>query len=246
MIVRDIMTTQLVTVEPDDTLGHAVKLLKHHLFHHLPVVRTVHIPKSQHEEQNTRQTALILEGVLTSQDIDMVAATSQQGASGDPLQRPWQERLVVEFMHRASIHVTPPTPLAAAAQILAERNMSYLPVIEYVELEHKPKAILVGLITRNDLLFAMARTLGATEPGMQIDIELPSGDMAPLAQTLHIAAELHMQIRSIIAAPLVGGAPRVATLRLGTIHPTPLLMRLQEAGIVYSSVDPLAKGETHG
>ena len=165
MIVRDIMTTQLITVEPDDTLGHAVKLLKHQLFHHLPVVRTVHLAKSQPKEQNTRQTALILEGVLTSQDIDMVAATSQQGASSDPLQRPWQERLVVEFMHRASIQVTPPTPLAAAAQILAERNLSYLPVIEYIELEHKSKAILVGLITRNDLLFAMARALGLLNQG---------------------------------------------------------------------------------
>jgi acetoin utilization protein AcuB len=246
MIVRDIMTTKLITVEPDDTLGHAVKLLKHHLFHHLPVVRTVHLAKSQQKEHNTRQTALILEGVLTSQDIDMVAATSQQGGSSDPLQRPWQERLVVEFMHPTSIHVTPPTPLAAAAQILAERNLSYLPVIEYVELEHKPKAILVGLITRNDLLFAMARALGATEPGMQLDIELPSGDMAPLVQTLQIAAELHMHVHSIIAVPLTGGAARVATLRLGTIHPTPLLMRLQEGGIVYSSADPLAKDETHG
>lgn len=243
MIVRDIMTTKLITVEPDDTLGHAVKLLKQHLFHHLPVVRTVHLPKSQ---QNTRQTALILEGVLTSQDIDMVAATSEQGGASDPLQRSWQERLVVEFMHPASIHVTPPTPLAAAAQILAERNLSYLPVIEYVELEHKPKAVLVGLLTRNDLLLAMARALGATEPGMQLAIELPSGDMAPLVETLHIAAELHMQIHSIIAVPLAGRAPRVATLRLGTIHPTPLLIRLQEAGIVYSTADPLAKDETHG
>jgi acetoin utilization protein AcuB len=92
----------------------------------------------------------------------------------------------------------------------------------------------------------MARALGATEPGMQFDIELPSGDMAPLVETLHIAAELHMQVHSIIAIPLVGRAPRVATLRLGTIHPTPLLLRLQEAGIVYSSADPLAKDETHG
>jgi hypothetical protein len=81
---------------------------------------------------------------------------------------------------------------------------------------------------------------------MQLDIELPSGDMVPLVQTLQIAAELHMHVHSIIAVPLTGGAARVATLRLGTIHPTPLLMRLQEGGIVYSSADPLAKDETHG
>lgn len=38
MIVRDMMTTQLVTVAPDDTLGHACNLLREHRFHHLPVV----------------------------------------------------------------------------------------------------------------------------------------------------------------------------------------------------------------
>ncbi|HEX6553930.1 MAG TPA: CBS domain-containing protein [Ktedonobacteraceae bacterium] len=32
MIVRDIMTTKLVTVEPDDTLGHAAQLLRQHQF----------------------------------------------------------------------------------------------------------------------------------------------------------------------------------------------------------------------
>lgn len=236
MIVRDIMTTKLVTVAPDDTLGHAANLLKQHVFHHLPVVHTVHISEPQYQEQH--HITLALEGILTAQDIDMAVALSKQDESGDPLQQPWQERRVVEIMHQATIRVTPTTTLAAAAQILVERNLSYLPVVEYVPLEHESQAILVGLITRSDLLLAIAHAMGAAEPGMQLDIHLPLGDMTPLAQALHIATELRMQIRSIIAAPHTDGVPRIATLRLGTIHPTPLLMRLQEAGIGYSFADP--------
>ena len=39
MIVREVMTTRLITVAPDDTLSHAANLLRQHQFHHLPVVR---------------------------------------------------------------------------------------------------------------------------------------------------------------------------------------------------------------
>ena len=148
-------------------------------------------------------------------------------------------------MHRALIRVTPITSVAAAAQILVERGLNNLPVVEYEQIEQETHTILVGLLTRSDLLIALARSMGAFEPGMQVDITLPLGDMAPLAETLRIASELHTPIRSIIAAPLTNSVPLVATLRLGTINPTPLLLRLKEAGIHYAFADPLPEGESH-
>ena len=69
--------------------------------------------------------------------------------------------------------------------------------------------------------------------------------LAPLAHTLLLAAELHIQVRSVLAAPLEGGVPHVATVRLGTINPAPLLVRLQEASIAYSFVDPQSEGHIH-
>jgi len=53
-------------------------------------------------------------------------------------------------------------------------------------------------------------------------------------------------VRSIVAAPLQGNVPLVATVRLGTINPGPLLVRLHEAGIQYTFVDPLTDGDVHG
>ena len=84
---------------------------------------------------------------------------------------------------------------------------------------------------------ALARSLGAFEPGMQLSIPLPMGDLTPLAHTLTLAAELHIQVRSVLAAPLEGNVPLSATLRLGTINPAPLLLRLQEANISYTFAD---------
>jgi acetoin utilization protein AcuB len=160
-------------------------------------------------------------------------------------------------MHRALIRVTPGTSVAAAAMLLVERGLNCLPVIRYEEKEEQavpPKdqqstplaqvedwqegrPLLVGLLTRSDLLTALARSLGVFEPGMQLTIPLHHGNMQPLARALALANELRIRVRSVVAAPLQGTFPRTATLRLGTINPAPLLLRLQEEQIQYTFVD---------
>ncbi len=243
MIVRDIMTTKLTTVAPDDTLSHATNLLRQHQKHQLPVVRSITIPSSNHKEYQSHETLLVLEGMLTSQDIDIEVALARQDSSDNVSRRPWQERQVVEVMHHAILRVTPTTSVAAAAQILVDRGLNYLPVVEYRQENQETQPLLVGLLTRSDFLLALARSMGAFEPGMQLDIMLPLGDTAPLAETLRIAAELQIRVRSILAAPLTSTVPFVANLRIGTINPTGLLARLQEAGIEYSLVNQ--PGENH-
>ncbi len=251
MIVSEVMTTKLVTVTPDDTLSHAANLLRQYQFHHLPVVRTSRTVEMLEPNHAARKT-LLLEGLLTSQDIELAA--SGRWSSSDVLNQPWQDHRVVEVMHRAAIRVSPNTSVAAAAQILVERGLNCLPVVEYERKEQGPdkqksedetQAVLVGLLTRSDLLMALARSLGAFEPGMQLIIPLPLGDLTPLARTLILAAELHIQIRSVMAAPLHAGIPLEATIRLGTIHPTPLLTRLQEEHIEYTFADLQSEGDRH-
>lgn len=251
MIVSEIMTTKLVTVTPDDTLSHAANLLRQYQFHHLPVVRATTTVETLKSDQKSRKTLPVLEGLLTSQDINM-AASLGTWSSSDLLHQPWQERRVLEMMHRATVRVSPTTSVAAAAQILVERGLNCLPVVEYErtgqasqEDEGGTRAVLVGLITRSDLLMALARSLGAFEPGMQLTIPLPMGDLTPLAQMLLLASELRIQVRSVIAAPLEAGIPLAATVRLGTIHPTPLLVRLQEAHIQYTFADFPGEGDSH-
>jgi acetoin utilization protein AcuB len=246
VIISDIMTTQLVTVAPDDTLARAISLFRQHHFHHLPVARTVSVRDPQPDDQERRKVQRVLAGVLTSQDIDLQAALARQNPAAGG-QQPWQERLVAEVMHRGLIRVTPTTSVAAAAQILVERNLTYLPVVEYAVEQEQPlaeqQAILVGLVTRSDLLMALSRATGAFEPGMQLNLALPLGDMSFLARTLLLAAEVHISVRSVLAVPVDDGVPRVATLRLGTINPAPLLMRLQKEGIQYSFGNALIEGE---
>jgi acetoin utilization protein AcuB len=251
MIVHEIMTTRLITVTADDTLSHAANLLRQHTFHHLPVVRAAKAVEPGKAGYTPQDTRFLLEGLLSSYDIDLAVALGRQNSSSNALERSWQERRVVEVMQGAPLTVTPTTAVAAAAQLLVERGLNCLPVVEYEasqpfsqDTQQDIQPVLVGLLTRSDLLMALARATGAFEPGMHLILPLPPGDITPLAKMLMLAAELHIHVPSVIAVPLKEGLPRVATVHITTINPAPLLKRLQEAEIQYRFADYQLEGDT--
>jgi len=251
MIVSEVMTTDLVTVTPDDTLSHAANLLRQHQFHHLPVVKATQRLKILNRPE-TRASLPILEGLVSSGDIELAASLGAENTQANE-ERPWQERHVAEVMNRSIMQVTPTTSVAAAAQMLVNLGLNCLPVVEFEEsFNIKPgetqeeRTYLVGLLTRSDLLIELARTLGAFEPGMNLQIPLHSGNPTPLGHMLLLAAELHIKIESIIVAPPKKGVPHAALVRIGTINPAPLLVRLQQAGISYSIADFQLERDIHG
>src|SRR5437660_4738943 len=135
MIVREIMITRLITVAPYDTLSHAANLLRQHQFHHLPVVRVAKAPQTGKTGYSAPHRPLLLVGLLTSYDIDLAVELEKHHSPGEALEKPWQERRVVEVMHSAPMCVTPITDVAAASQIMVERGLNYLPVVVYASSE---------------------------------------------------------------------------------------------------------------
>src|SRR5690348_1822394 len=108
MIVSEVMTTDLVTVTPEDSLSHAANLLRQHQFHHLPVVKATHEFKTQGQQHLTHLSWPVLEGLITSNDIDLAAALGTEH-SLNTNQHPWQDRRVAEVMNRSIMRVTPTT-----------------------------------------------------------------------------------------------------------------------------------------
>jgi acetoin utilization protein AcuB len=252
MIVSEVMTTNLVTVTPDDSLSHAANLLRQYRFHHLPVVKARQELRIQRQQDLSRPSWPVLEGLITSYDIDLASTLGTENSATND-QQPWQERRVAEVMNRSILRVTPTTSIAAAAQMLVEQGLNCLPVVEYEEsfnpepgAKHEERTLLVGLLTRSDLLIEFARTLGAFEPGMSIHFPIHISNPTSLAKMLLLAAELHIRIESIVVAPPKKGVPHTAIVRIGTINPAPLLVRLQQAGIPYSFTDFQIEGDTHG
>jgi acetoin utilization protein AcuB len=239
------MQTKLITVEPDDTLTHAARLLRQYQFHHLPVVQYRRPSATQQERYKPLQPVLIYQGLLSSRDIDMAVALAEQEQKSNPSVRPWQERRVAEIMHTPPVSLTPRTPLAMAAQLLVERGVNCLPVIEPGQAGSEIGDILVGLVTRSDILLAVVRALGGFEPGTQVTIQLPNGHMAPLAKALLATDELHIGVCSVLAAPLEGNTPHHVSLRLRTINPAPFFMHLEKEGVSYTVGDTPMEDKDH-
>jgi CBS domain-containing membrane protein len=135
MEVRDLMSTDLVTLTEDETLAHAQRCMARGRIRHLPVTR------------NGR-----LVGLLTHRDL--LAASFSIFAEVD---RGEQRRIfgtvpVVEAMHRDVVTVRPDLSVREAARILLKNKYGCLPVVT-------ESGELVGILTEADFLHLTVRLL---------------------------------------------------------------------------------------
>lgn len=127
MLVKDVMKTQLVTLNADSKLGFAEDIMYLGRIRHLPVVR-----------------GDCLVGILTQRDLYKASLTS--------MLTNWKENKefldsiqVSEVMTKNVTTVSPDATVEDAAQIMIDKKVGCLPVV-------KDKNKLVGLITETDVL----------------------------------------------------------------------------------------------
>jgi CBS domain-containing protein len=159
MIAADVMTRNIVTVTKGTPLREAIRLMLDAKISGLPVV-----------DAHGR-----IEGILTEGDL---LHRSEIGT--ERRHWPWLDfllgpghmasdyvrthgRLCGELMTRDVISVTPDTPLAQIVELMERHRIKRVPVVE----DEAP----VGIVTRADLLTALARALEQVEPA-------PAGDVA--------------------------------------------------------------------
>jgi CBS domain-containing membrane protein len=135
MLVRELMSTDLVTLTEDETLAHAQRCMARGRIRHLPVVR-----------------GKTLVGLLTHRDL--LAASFSIFAEVDHHE---QRRIfvtvpVVEAMHRDVVSVGPDITVKEAAEILLKNKYGCLPVVE-------ANGDLVGILTEADFLQLTVRLL---------------------------------------------------------------------------------------
>lgn len=132
--VRELMTTELMTLQPDERLHLAADLMKLGRVRHMPVV-----------------TDGRLVGIVTQRDLFRAAVSSvlQFRASAE---REWLEHIsVAEVMTREVITAAPDWPVARAVDAMLEHRIGCLPVVENDRL--------VGLVTESTLMRLLARLL---------------------------------------------------------------------------------------
>ena len=138
IIIADIMSTRVVTVEMDDRLCVAKEIFDQANFHHLLVVDECK-----------------LEGVLSERDL-LRAISPNLGSSAETVKdlETLQKR-VHQVMTRNPVTIASHINLDTATRILLEHNIGCLPVLEQGEL--------VGIVTWKDLLRAYCEHLSIEE-----------------------------------------------------------------------------------
>jgi len=128
MKVRDLMSSDLVTLTEEETLAHAERCMNSGRIRHLPVMRDGK-----------------LVGLVTHRDLLAASFSIFAEVDGAEQRRIFSRISVRELMHRSVRTVGPDMPVAEAARILLDNKYGCLPVVD-------PDGTLLGLITAADFL----------------------------------------------------------------------------------------------
>ena len=148
MFVADWMTREVVTVGPDDSISHAMHLMRGKGIKHLPVLK-----------------AGRLIGVISDRDIK--AFTPSKGTSLDIYEINYllAQATVKEAMGRQLTTTAPDAPVEGAALVMLEGNIGCLPVVDGDEL--------VGIISDRDIFRALVDITGVRHPGHRVCLTVP-------------------------------------------------------------------------
>ncbi len=127
MKVSDRMTSEVVTLNEEQSLRDALSLQQRHKIRHIPVVAGGSVV-----------------GILTDRDLKRASPSLLSGIDQERYDELLDTTRVAQVMTRDPRTVSPETSLKDVAKILIEGKFGALPVIE--------KNSLVGIITEIDLL----------------------------------------------------------------------------------------------
>ena len=150
MLVKDYMTRHPIMVPPSMPASEAQKIMVENRVRHLPVVGDGKRPLGLVSRQRLRIPPAEL-GSLNVWEITRFLA----------------DLTVKDVMVKGSdmLTIEPEATMEDAAQIMAEKKIGCLPVVE--------KNVVVGVITETDMLVELADLLGAGVPGTRITVRLP-------------------------------------------------------------------------
>jgi acetoin utilization protein AcuB len=207
MLVKNRMTAGPVTVTPEDSLAHALRLTREHRVRHLPVVRNGE-----------------LAGILSDRDIRLAMPSPIEVA--DPERAAMLERTPVErVMTREVITAGPFDTVEDAAEQICRHRIGALPVVD-------AHGRLLGMITETDVVTAFAEVLSAGGPSSRLEVSISDrpGELARLLAI--IGGELKLNVTSLMVMPGGKDGRKTAVVHVATIDPREAIEALERAGAV--------------
>ena len=139
VLVRQYMTTEPQTLNVSQSLLEAVLLLRQSSLKHIPIVEDGH-----------------LVGILTDRDVELAAPYRLTPLTEEEYNRVFESTPVGKVMTKNPLSISPDAPLQEAVDLLNEKRLGCLPVME--------EGKLVGIITVTDMLRVLQDFNAAMSP----------------------------------------------------------------------------------
>ncbi len=204
MRMKDVMTKNPITVNPDTLVLQAQKMMKEKKIRRLPVVE-----KGR------------LVGIITKYDL-LEAAPPKGTSSLYDLTEQLSKMRVKNVMKKNPLTVTPFTPMEDALRLGQEKKIGSFPVVE--------NGKLVGIATESDILRFLIRTLGIGEEGSRITITGLGEHFGELERIIAVANRHRVTILSMILVPRHQQGDWLLALRLDTKNPKSIIQDLKKEG----------------
>lgn len=208
MLVRDVMTRNVIAIGPEMPVRDVTALMELRRVRHFPIVGD--------EKGRAR-----LVGIVSDRDLRAVGSPHPSAdpdvSVADPVRR----------IMRSPVHTAhPDDAIEDAARRLRRHRVGALPVVGGAT--DAADGALVGIVTATDLIDALARARGAGEASSRLEIELPNRPGA-LAGLLSAVAHLGLNVSNVSTTRSEGEAVAFA-IRVDTIDGARLAHALREDG----------------
>ena len=211
--VRDAMTREVITLEPEASAVQALGLCREHGIRHLPVV------------ENGRLVGLV-------SDRDLRDVSPPRGTGDEENTLGWVR--VRDIMSTNLVTIHPLDTIEHAARDIHAHKFNCLPVVAEGEL--------VGIITSSDMTRMLIELIGAHGAGSWIEVEVPN-EPGMLHEVTDVVKDSHVNIASVFLGPASRATNRVIVLRLETTDPSSIAESLTNAGYVVTSTESTAPTE---
>lgn len=148
MLVKNWMSKTVVTIEEDDSMQHAMSLMKEHKIRMLPVVA-----KGQ------------LVGVVSDTDLKRASASDATTLDMHELLYLISKIKVQDIMTKTPITVSQNFTVEETAELLMRKKISGCPVLD-------DNGLVVGVITRDDLFKVLIMLSGLGKKGIQLAFQV--------------------------------------------------------------------------
>ncbi len=205
MYIRDIMTTNVVTIPSSTSIAEARKIMDVHGFSRLPVV-----DKGK------------LIGVVTARSLDQVAPSKATSLTMWELSYLLNKTTVKEIMVRDVVTVTPDITVEESVALAQSHKVGALVVLE--------GGRVVGISTTRDLFYRMFNPiLGLGEPGTRIEVA-GGGEGKALEEVVSLINKRGLKIVTLHIIVPPGATEKNVVVHLGTEDVSQIIADLESKG----------------